>query len=583
MQKNVFHILLAALAGIAVFLILLFALKIPEHIVTGNQGQIAIQMLDAMRQPMLAIEKIQTGNALTGDKRRQMQAAAAVLRERVTRYLEVAAYNPLLLARVRQFATVVDKWLQGELHFAGHRHGGADTNLDPEAMHQLVLRHDANMQAFIHALEILALGEKPIHHDIGGGRHATYTLQVMAAGLVLYLLGLIIVYQRQSRQRLHAAYGNLQRAQQSLSEREQYLALTLDSIGDAVIATDADGLVVRMNPVAEQLTGWTSEAARGQPLPAVFHIINARTRERVDNPVEKVLRTGQIVGLANHTLLVSRDGKEYQIADSGAPIREPDGRILGVILVFRDVTEAYRLQAELEASRDALEQRVAERTQELEAFSYAVSHDLRAPLRSIHGFSLALQDDCREQLDPQCRDYLQRICNAVVHMGELIDAMLALSRITRKDIQRDEVDLTRLARAVITDLEQANPDRPVAWEVAEDLRCTGDAELLRIVLENLLGNALKYSAGGDRQPRIEIGGEMQAGQRVFHVRDNGCGFDARYADKLFAPFQRLHGREYEGLGIGLATVKRIIERHAGRIWAEGRPGEGATFYFTLPA
>jgi len=305
------------------------------------------------------------------------------------------------------------------------------------------------------------------------------------------------------------------------------------------------------------------------------------TRELVPDPVEKVLEYGQIVGLANHTVLISKDGNEYQIADSGAPIRDENGNVFGVILVFRDVTEEYRLQAEILAHRDELEQRVSERTQELESFSYAVSHDLRAPLRSIQGFSDALLEDNVSQLDDEGKDHLQRIFSAARRMSELIDALLVLSRVTRADIHHTDVNLSDAAHNIAEKLQEQDPSHVTEWQITDDLHVTGDADLLYAVLENLLGNAWKYSSRNSEKTCIEFGAIKQDNRQVFFVRDNGCGFNADYSDKLFTAFQRLHGNEYEGSGIGLATVQRIIKRHNGQVWAESESANGATFYFTV--
>ena len=380
----------------------------------------------------------------------------------------------------------------------------------------------------------------------------------------------------------------------TLEEREEHLSRTLDSIGDAVISTDAEGRVTRLNPVAEQLTGWGGDAALGRPLGEVFRIINALSRQPVADPVQKVLDSGQVVGLANHTVLIARDGREYPIADSGAPIRNQEGRIIGVILVFRDVSEEYRLQAELERHREHLEELVEERSRELaqsnaalqtavmelESFSYSVSHDLRAPLRGIDGFARILEEDCAGPLDDDCREYLQRIISGTRHMSDLIDALLKLSRISSQPVRRQPVDLSGVAHAVARRLFEAEPERAVELEIADGLRAEADPQLLDALLDNLLGNAWKYTAG--REPaRIELGVQELDGEGVFFVRDNGAGFDMRYAERLFAPFQRLHGREFEGSGIGLATAARIVRSHGGRIWAEGETGQGATFFFTL--
>lgn len=218
---------------------------------------------------------------------------------------------------------------------------------------------------------------------------------------------------------------------------------------------------------------------------------------------------------------------------------------------------------------------------ELEAFTYSVSHDLRSPLRSIDGFSAALLEDCGEQLDTVGRDYISRIRAASQRMGNLIDSLLHLSRVSRQDMNLTSLDLAQLANEIVDSLRSSQPERQVEFVCPDSLMCEGDRDLLRIVLENLLENAWKYT-GKTAQPRVELGAYNRDGEIVYCIRDNGAGFDMKYVDKLFGPFQRLHrDQEFEGLGIGLATVARIIHRHGGEIWAEGQVDEGAAFYFTL--
>ncbi|HEY89616.1 MAG TPA: GAF domain-containing protein [Thermoflexia bacterium] len=237
---------------------------------------------------------------------------------------------------------------------------------------------------------------------------------------------------------------------------------------------------------------------------------------------------------------------------------------------------------------DELEERVAERTaeltavnRELESFSYSVSHDLRAPLRSIDGFSQVLLEDYQEQLDALGKDYLHRVRTAAQQMGRLISDLLRLSRTTRGEMHREEVNLSELVQKIAADLCRLQPARKVEFVIMPDLRAYCDGRLLQAVLENLLGNAWKFSAKHDRA-RIEFGLQAQDGERVYFVRDDGAGFNMAYADKLFGAFQRLHRMtEFEGNGVGLATVQRIIHRHGGRIWAESAVEKGATFYFTL--
>jgi signal transduction histidine kinase len=218
---------------------------------------------------------------------------------------------------------------------------------------------------------------------------------------------------------------------------------------------------------------------------------------------------------------------------------------------------------------------------ELEAFSYSVSHDLRAPLRSIDGFSQALVEDYPDKLDEQGKNYLQRVRANTQRMGELIDDLLKLSRVTRSEMKLEMVDLSTLAQSIATEVQKTRPERQVELVITPGLSAKGDEHLLRLLLENLLGNAWKFT-GKLSRARIEFGSTQVDGKQAFFVRDDGAGFDMTYVDRLFAPFQRLHSvGEFPGSGIGLATVQRIINRHDGRVWAEGEIEKGATFYFTL--
>ena len=283
------------------------------------------------------------------------------------------------------------------------------------------------------------------------------------------------------------------------------------------------------------------------------------------------------------------DGDIRTVEISGQPLFDAAGRLLGYRGVGRDITERVRAEAQVRELNATLEERVRARTteleaanQELDAYNYSVSHDLRAPLRSVEGFSQALLEDYANALDDNGRDYLQRIGAATKRMGVLIDAMFHLSRLTRSLMQIRNVDLSAKAWAIIEDLRLADPARQVDVKIAPDIAVEGDPDLLRIVLANLLDNAWKYTARAG-QARIEFGvvDEREASP-VYFVRDNGDGFDMRFADKLFKLFQRLHREDdFAGHGVGLATVQRIVRRHGGRIWAESAKGQGAAFYFSL--
>jgi signal transduction histidine kinase len=271
-----------------------------------------------------------------------------------------------------------------------------------------------------------------------------------------------------------------------------------------------------------------------------------------------------------------------------APIHDADGTVKRMVLVYNDITGLKKAQNELGLLNAELEQRVVARTaqyqevnRELESFCYSVSHDLRAPLRHISGFSNILQEDYRDRLDEEGQDYLRRICAVATKMGEMIDDLLRISRVSRAKMTFAEVDLSLLAENAANLFREAEPERSVRFEIEPGLIARGDATLLEMVLQNLIGNAWKYTTPR-RDAVISFGRITCHGREIFFVRDNGVGFDMTYRDKLFRVFERLHGEEFEGSGIGLATVQRIINRHQGEIWAEGEVGMGATFYFTLP-
>jgi PAS domain S-box-containing protein len=354
----------------------------------------------------------------------------------------------------------------------------------------------------------------------------------------------------------------------------------LDEAHEAIFTRRLSGPIEYWNHGAEELYGLSRQEAQGR-----FS--------------QQLLQTRRLPGMAHIEAVLSRDGRwrgeltrtingrEIIVDSSMTLVNEPDGRKT-VLEVNRDITEAKRIQEEIRQLNQELEQRVADRTaqleasnKELEAFAYSVSHDLRAPLRGIDGWSMALLEDCGPQLDQTANQYLERIRAETQRMGHLIDDLLKLSRLTRTELRYESVDLSSLARAIVSRLQEAEPDRTIDFEIQEGLAGIADARLLEVVLVNLLSNAVKFT-GPRAQARIEFGQTWRQNEPVFYVRDNGVGFDMAYAGTLFGAFQRLHKyTEFPGTGIGLATAQRVLRRHGGKIWADARPNEGATFYFTI--
>ena len=278
------------------------------------------------------------------------------------------------------------------------------------------------------------------------------------------------------------------------------------------------------------------------------------------------------------TLRQARDHLEKRVQERTGKLAASNAELI------REVAERKRAEDDIRTLNAQLVQRSAQleaSNKELETFSYSVSHDLRAPLRGIDGFSQAVMDDYDEKLDETGRSYLRRVRAASQRMSKLIDAMLNLARLTRAEIHTETFDISLIAHGILGDLQKMEPEREVECVVSDNLFATADPQLIRAVLENLLGNAWKFT-GQQPHPRIEFGHRQYKGQAAYFVKDNGAGFDMAYVHKLFGAFQRLHAyTEYPGVGVGLATVHRIIQRHGGQIWAEGAVGEGATFYFTL--
>jgi PAS domain S-box-containing protein len=378
------------------------------------------------------------------------------------------------------------------------------------------------------------------------------------------------------------------RQMQAAIERNTLHEVILQAQSDAgeLMVIQQGEQVIYVNEAVSRLLGYTpAEMAAIRTFDQFIH------PDEVERIGERIRRraAGAPVESKYLTAVITRDGRRVDVEVVVAPMTV--NGIGHTIAISRDISQRLRAENEIRTLNQELEQRVRQRTaeletanKELETFNYSVSHDLSGPARRIAGFSGMLLAEHAQSLSQPVSDYLRRIAASARRMGELIDDLLTLSRVSRATLHSTSVDLSDMARTITDDFVLAAPERRAQIVIQEDIIARGDARLLRIVLENLLGNAWKYTSKQEHT-RIEFGSVSDAADtRIFFVRDNGAGFDMEHAAKLFEPFERLHSAsQFDGSGIGLATAHRIISRHHGRIWAEARPGQGATFYFTLAA
>ena len=381
---------------------------------------------------------------------------------------------------------------------------------------------------------------------------------------------------------LHTEEGTLTIAAiRDVSERKKAddakfrLAAIVESSDDAIIGMSLDGSITSWNGGAERIFGHAADEVIGQSV-SILWPPGLTDDEHETGRVLERLRGGTRIEPYN-TVRRRKDGREIDVSIAISPVRDASGLVIGASKVARDITDEKRAEEALARAKEAAETSA----RELESFSYSVAHDLRAPLRSIDGFSQALLEDYAGILDETGKRYLTRVRRSAQHMGQLIEDLLTLARVTQSSPRRERVDLSELARTTAQRLAGAHPGRHVRFDIAPDLIESGDPRLLQILFDNLLGNAWKFT-GKRGDAHVEFGVTKDQRPTTFFVRDNGAGFDMAYAEKLFGVFQRLHTvREFEGTGVGLATVQRIVHRHGGRIWAEGKVDAGATFYFTL--
>jgi PAS domain S-box-containing protein len=366
-------------------------------------------------------------------------------------------------------------------------------------------------------------------------------------------------------------------AEEALRERAELLRLIYDTADASIFNVDTRGVITHANQRMAEMFACPMDKLIGSE-----YVAHTHPAEREIGRQKMLALLASDIPMVNHERRYLRDdGTEFWGHLTGRRMLDVEGRIIGLVGVIADVTERRKAETALRDLNETLEQKVAERTRELEAFSYSVAHDLRSPLRAIDGFSQLVLSDNVDKLDPASVGNLRRVRAAAQRLGELIDDLLELALISRTELNKQQVDLTLMAREVMASIQGSQPERDAVFLVEENVTAQADLFLARILLENLLGNAWKYT-GKTASARIEFGRTEHNGETAYFVRDNGVGFDMTYADKLFKPFQRLHHRDdFEGSGIGLSIVQRIVSRHGGRVWAEGQPGAGTTFYFTF--
>ena len=382
---------------------------------------------------------------------------------------------------------------------------------------------------------------------------------------------------RKANEQLQQEIMERKRAEESQAQ----LAAIVESSDDAIIGKTLDGIIFSWNSGAEKLYGYSSEEMKNRPIST---LLPPNRPDEMPTILARIKRGENIKHY--ETIRIRKDGSIIYVSLTTSPIKDGAGNIIGASTIARDVTERKRAEEEIKKLDQELKYQILQleaANKELEAFSYSVSHDLRAPLRAIDGFSRILLEDYIENLDEEGKRILGVIRSNTQKMGQLIDDLLVFSRLGRQEMRTSDIDMGGLAKAVSEELKLAVPERKLKFTIKPLIPTQGDQAMIRQVFINLLSNAVKFTRPEERA-LIEVDGRSEGNENVYTVKDNGVGFDMQYVNKLFGVFQRLHSsEEFEGTGVGLAIVQRIIHRHGGRVWAEGKVGEGAIFYFSLPA
>jgi PAS domain S-box-containing protein len=557
---------------VTLYCLLLFAQLIRNQTVRANQRAYEQRVSEArnLRTMLLDMETGTRGYLLTHDSTflEPYQQSKLDLPDEMRAFSKVSQGDSSAENQCKKINGMIGTWLElAQVMASSQPSGPLDRKmLERDRVEFDDLRHELRMYINVSTDKV---GQLEV--EISDNRDQIKALALLGAiGLAGSLIVGVLVLSRRIAGIYHrttiAYEGQTRRA----TEASNLYQLITDNSGDLISLIDSSGRYTFVSPSYERVLGYTKEDLLGKQVADFVDHKDGKS----DTRWKRLSESGTGQELIRHR---KADGQWTSIEVNARRFEE------AFVAVGRDVSERVRFEEELRRLNGELEHRVEERTEELsiankelEAFSYSVSHDLRAPLRSIASFSMILQQDVGANLDEESQDNLNRIRAAAAKMTELIDALLTFSRIVRADLIRSEVDLSQMAESVITELRRAS-NREVEVTLQPAMKDEADPHLIRLVLENLLENAWKFTSK-TKNAKIEVGREGS----VYFVRDNGVGFESQFGNKLFQPFERLHPeREYPGTGIGLATSKRIIDRHGGTIWAESEPGVQTTFHFTL--
>jgi PAS domain S-box-containing protein len=535
-----------------------------------------VEGIGAVRAKILSAQYLRRTYSLTGDPhhREAMKATVPELHAAVAELARLTL-NPRQQERLRILVPILDRRIE---HLVRNAEAPIDLAREPRIIHEA----DALTEDVSRALDEFESEERKILADREAAAKASARATVAVStvgggmGLVVLLMGLgLFIRENRVRRRAEAAVrgvnSELEAANREIASTAVKLHAFFESSLDLAAVADFDGYFKKVNPSWERVLGWSQAELLSHPW---LDFVHPDDRANTIREAEKLAQGAPVLHFENRYRC--KDGS-YRWFSWSVPAPAPGSTVLYALA--RDVTELRAHQEKLRALNAKLE----EANQELESFSYSVSHDLRAPLRHANGFVELLEKHAGGALDEKAKRYLLTISDATKKMGRLIDDLLSFSRTGRSEMRPVRVSMARLAEEVWVELGREAEGRRIAWDLKPLPDATGDFMLLRQVWVNLLSNAIKYTKNRE-DARVEVGSLSMNGQgKVFYVRDNGAGFDMQYSDKLFGVFQRLHGvQEFEGTGIGLANVKRIVTRHGGKIWAEGKVGEGAAFYFTIP-